>query len=317
MRYIETTNGRKRLPAMTLGTVQLGLDYGIANREGKPDREKSFAMLRAALAEGVDAWDSARAYGDSELVLGDFLAEEWQGEVPILITKCKLSAPETATEKEVEAEITNSVESSLARLRVDGVDYLLLHQASDMERYGSIVPRTLEKLMKKGYFTSPGVSVYYGDEIDVMLRFPLYRAIQIPMGVLDQRLLQRGHLERLRRQGVDVFVRSVFQQGLCFMEEASMEEELRLCAAGPVKKLCALAERANMTVAQFSVSFVRDLPGVSSLVLGADNPAQVAENAALISGPEIPEDIVDEALSTFGDVDYEGIMTVLRRGRGQ
>lgn len=317
MRYIDTKNGRKRLPAMTLGTVQLGLDYGIANKEGKPSREKSFSMLHASLAQGIDAWDTARAYGDSELVLGDFLANEWQGNMPILITKCKLSSAETADKAEVEREIVESVESSLERLGVESVDYLLLHQASDMVRYGDIVPRTLERLMKEGYFITPGVSVYYDGEIDTMLKCPLYNAIQIPMGVLDQRLIQGGYLERLRQRGIDVFVRSVFQQGLCFMDEASMEEDLRICAASHVRKLCALAERADMSVAQFAVSFIRDLPGVSSLVLGADNPEQVEQNAALLSGPEIPPEIMEEALVSFADVDYEGIMTVLRKGRAQ
>jgi len=29
---------------LTLGTVQLGLNYGIANNEGKPDEEKAFRI---------------------------------------------------------------------------------------------------------------------------------------------------------------------------------------------------------------------------------------------------------------------------------
>lgn len=315
MQYTKTHG--KTVPAMTLGTVQLGLNYGIANQEGKPSREKSFAMLRAALASGVSAWDTAQGYGDSEMVIGEFLARDWQGERPLLTTKCTLNAPDGSPDADVERELTEQVEKSLARLGVDKVDYLLLHDAKDMLRLGGSLSRALARLMKEGYFDVAGVSVYYATEIAAMLEEPLYGAIQIPMGVLDQRLIHDGCLQRLHSRGVDVFVRSVFQQGLCFMDADDMEEELRCCAAVPVDKLRALAERCGMTVAQFAVSFIRDLPGVTSLVLGADNPEQVRQNAALIGGPGLPPDFVAEALDAFKDVDYEAIMTVLRRGRSQ
>ena len=41
--------------AMTLGTVQLGMNYGIANNAGKPSEETSFSILRSALENGVMA----------------------------------------------------------------------------------------------------------------------------------------------------------------------------------------------------------------------------------------------------------------------
>ena len=38
-----------KISAMTLGTVQLGMNYGIANNAGKPDEQKSFSILASAL----------------------------------------------------------------------------------------------------------------------------------------------------------------------------------------------------------------------------------------------------------------------------
>ena len=40
-----TTCGNKKISAMTFGTVQLGMNYGISNNLGKPSEEKSFALL--------------------------------------------------------------------------------------------------------------------------------------------------------------------------------------------------------------------------------------------------------------------------------
>ncbi|MDL2217460.1 aldo/keto reductase [Christensenellaceae bacterium OttesenSCG-928-M15] len=308
----------KTLSKMTLGTVQLGLHYGIANSEGKPSREKSFKILRSALEAGVTSLDTASGYGDSELVLGDFFASQWKGELPVLTTKCKLNAPNDAPAAQVEKEIIESVEASLTRLHVKSVDYLLLHQASDMARFSSnVVSETLQGLVKKGMVKTLGVSVYYAEEIERMLHYDCYRAVQLPMGVLDQRIVHSGVLKRLKSSGVDVFVRSVFLQGICFLEPEKMDEELFACAAKPVKTLRSLAERANMSVAQFAVSFIRDLPGVTSLVLGADNPAQVAEDAALLDGPAIPQALLDEAMRDLREVDYEAILAVLRRTKPQ
>ena len=76
---------------MTLGTVQLGLNYGIANNEGKPDEEKAFTILDSALASGVKCLDTAAGYGDSEKVIGKYLAASAKVRSEIsIVTKFKL-----------------------------------------------------------------------------------------------------------------------------------------------------------------------------------------------------------------------------------
>ena len=83
----------KALPAMSIGTVQLGMNYGIANEGGQPSQEKSFAMLRTAFENGVASLDTARAYGNSEEVIGAFL-KTWEGELPYITTKIRYKKAE-------------------------------------------------------------------------------------------------------------------------------------------------------------------------------------------------------------------------------
>ena len=59
-----------RLSRLTLGTVQLGLPYGIANRAGQPEYGEIRAIVAAAVEGGVNCFDTAAAYGTSEAVLG-------------------------------------------------------------------------------------------------------------------------------------------------------------------------------------------------------------------------------------------------------
>ena len=78
--------GPNKVSSMTIGTVQLGLNYGIANNGGQPDEAKSFSMLRAAFENGITSLDTARAYGNSEDVIGRFL-KTWEGPLPYITTK--------------------------------------------------------------------------------------------------------------------------------------------------------------------------------------------------------------------------------------
>jgi len=53
------------ISALSLGTVQLGLSYGINNADGKPSQETANAILNAALEGGINTLDTAAAYGDN------------------------------------------------------------------------------------------------------------------------------------------------------------------------------------------------------------------------------------------------------------
>ena len=57
---------------MILGTVELGMAYGINNTQGKPSLEKSFEVLDSAWDGGIRELDTASAYGDSEKIIGMF-----------------------------------------------------------------------------------------------------------------------------------------------------------------------------------------------------------------------------------------------------
>jgi aryl-alcohol dehydrogenase-like predicted oxidoreductase len=134
------------------------------------------------------------------------------------------------------------------------------------------------------------------------------------MNVFDRRFIKSGALERLNRKGVHVFVRSAFLQGLFFLEpEKITDPDLVRCAVPHIKTLKQLSEKAGMGIAQFAVSFLRNLPGIKSLVLGADNPEQVIENASLFGADRLNMDVLHQAGNSFDDVDYTGIMAVLSR----
>ena len=55
---------------ISLGTVQFGLEYGVANQEGKPSYQKAVDIVTYARSLGIHSIDTASVYGNSESVLG-------------------------------------------------------------------------------------------------------------------------------------------------------------------------------------------------------------------------------------------------------
>lgn len=80
-----------------------------------------------------------------------------------------------------------------------------------------------------------------------------------------------------------------------------------------MNKLREFCERCNMSIAEFAISFIRDVPGVTSLVLGADTEEQIIQNIGYINAPVIPDEIREEAARVFCSVNMDKIMEVLRR----
>ncbi len=312
MKSIEI-NGKK-LSQMTLGTVQLGMNYGIANDMGQPDSRQSNAMLDCALKNGITSLDTARAYGTSEEVLGRFFKEYKPDPMPFITTKALRYLPENATDKDVEKTIFEDVEASLENLGVKKIDCLMIHHAPYLGTNEKIISRVMDRLIKENYISMAGVSIYTEEDLENMFRNDIYQATQIPMSLFDQALINDGYLDRMKEKGIVVFVRSVFLQGLFFMDPAKFTDpHLAEYATPALNKLREFCERCGMSIAEFAISFIRDVPGVTSLVLGADTEEQIIQNIGYMNAPAIPKTVREEATEVFRSVNMEKIMEVLRR----
>ena len=300
-----------KFSVMTLGTVQLGMNYGIANRDGKPSEEKSFSILNAALDGGITTLDTARAYGDSEEVIGRFL-KQYKGQTPEIVTKIRKL--EGSTSKELEKFVTESIETSLEKLGVNKVAAVMLHGAQDPVIHGKACADAVKALIDHGYTDRVGVSVYTAEDIEGMLPYDIFSVTQVPMSIFDQRLIAGGSVDRLRERDYTVFVRSVFLQGLFFLDPDTMTDPILQTHAAPkIRLLRQIAAAQGLTVEQLAIAFMRDCAGVTSLVLGADTPEQVKANIAAFDTPELPGSVMDTLRKEFARVDIPAFMQVLSR----
>ena len=147
-----------------------------------------------------------------------------------------------------------------------------------------------------------------------MLQNEIYEATQVPMSVFDQKLIHKGYIKRLKERNIAVFVRSVFLQGIFFLEPERITDPILLDYAKPyIEMLRSYCESENMSIAEFAISYIRDVEGVTSLVLGADTKEQVTENIKYIHAPRISERTRAELSERFQEVNIKKIMEVLSK----
>jgi aryl-alcohol dehydrogenase-like predicted oxidoreductase len=285
---------------LTLGTVQLGMPYGIANRIGQPDAGHAGRILDAALLGGISSFDTANIYGSAEKVLGDYFHEKRQ---PLIISKLCLTKDNCTTLYELEEQIESGVNSSLQRLRIDRVPGMMLHSPYVLEKFGGKAAELLLNQVKRGNLGKIGVSILAFEEkgfhvIWQELQNDCFEIVQLPINVMDQRMFASGAYERLRDSGKLLFARSVFLQGLFFLTASELPQHLK--EAEPwLERLREFAELEGLSVAQLAFSYVRHMPGIFSIVFGAETPEQVRENIGLLDTPELSEKTVSGLKRTF------------------
>ena len=203
-----------------LGTVQFGLDYGIANPNGRVPIDEVEQILGRAATLGITLLDTAALYGVSEETLGRILGPEHPFRI---VTKTPRAAGDRITDNDA-ADLITTFDRSLQRLKQQSVYGLLVHDADDLLKPdGQLLIDALRRVRDSGRVTKIGVSVYTGAQLDSVLELFTPDLVQLPLNVLDQRLIADGRLDRLHQMGVEVHARSVFLQGLLLMEPQALD----------------------------------------------------------------------------------------------
>ena len=288
MKYVEK-NGYK-ISSMTLGTVQLGLNYGVNNSHGMPSYEESADILNTALELGIKSFDTARSYGESELVLGKFFSTTDKERT--LISKTMITGIDKSALKD---KLFSDVRESLDRLGIEKLPFLKLHNESMLIEYGDTMIRSLHDLKAEGLVDGVGVSFSDKSRMTELCDGAGFDCVQLPANMLDNDVLIDGSIERLWRDGTVVFVRSLYLQGLFFKDVTTLPEKIK-CAEAPLLRLHSLARDAGISMAEMAVTFVRDCKGISSLLLGCDNPSQLRESVSLIDAPALDSSVRDEII---------------------
>ena len=273
---------------LIVGSVQLGLAYGAANRTGKPDRQTALRLVRRAVDAGVGGFDTARAYGDSEDRLGEALKGLRIPTVTKLSPLSDLTAD--ASPETIAAAVDASIATSLLALQRDRLDCLLLHRAIQLTAFDGAVWKRLEQHLAQGTVSALGVSVQSPAEALTALRHRNVRHLQLPFNILDWRWAETGAIEAIRsKRSVTVHVRSVLLQGVLAASDPFVWPRVEnIHARVLIAWLDNTARRVGrQSVADLCLAYVRAQDWIDGVVIGMETEEQLEANLLLSTRPPL------------------------------
>ncbi len=265
---------------LTLGSAQWGQPYGIANHSGPPGDSELTRIAACAREAGLRTIDTAPAYGDAEMRIGQLLRTMPPGDGWRVVTKLDPNAHAPGLGI---AETLERAAESLARSRTalgrDVLPVVLLHRFAHRHACGGKLWRTLLAERDAGRIGALGVSAANPEEAWAALDDPDLQVLQVATSLLDLRLYRQGFFPRARELGRTIYVRSIFLQGVAHLDPTALPTEL----AGLTRPLAAIhAHAATLGVPPRALflAFAREfLPGAHP-VLGCETADQLNESLA-------------------------------------
>lgn len=292
---------------LCLGTVQFGLDYGIQGKP-KPKKDKIFEMLDYAMDSGICTLDTASAYGDAEVILGDYLSGN-KSKIKRLevVSKLKPDAFRAEPKRKWGDIAVRNAHKSLDILGIECFSAYLFHDASCI--FDDQAVAALEEVKKAGLAERIGVSIYTPKEAIKALEYSSITAVQVPYNVFDHRLDREEFFERAKEQGTAIFARSPLLQGLLMMDPDRLPEKVAF-AAGELRDYLRICEKFGIKPLDAALGYVWRRDDIDYMVFGVDNIKQLREYMSF-RDTRIPLDMIKELTERYKEADERLVNPVL------
>lgn len=194
-----------QVSALSLGTVEIGLDYGLSEKgeAHRPSEADAHELLHFALDHGINLIDTARAYGEAEAIIGRALKNR-RSEY-ILASKV-MPQPGTAS------VIRTQLEESLSALQTDRVDIMMIHSRAEQIEPDGETFAPLARAQSEGLVRFLGTSVYGPEAAMWAIECGWFDCIEVGYSLVDRRIEARV-LEAAETRDVGVIARSVLLRG--------------------------------------------------------------------------------------------------------
>lgn len=305
-RYQDMSYRRCGHSGLCLPAVSLGLWHNFGDAA---QYENMKALCRAAFDCGITHFDLANNYGpppgSAERNFGRILRDCFSSHRDELIVSTKAGYPmwdgpygDGGSRKYLIA----SLDASLRRLGLDYVD-IFYHHRPDPQTPPEETMEALAQIVSSGKALYVGLSNYNGEQAERAasilreLRCP-FVICQNRYSILDRTVEKNGLLQAAQRLGRGIIAFSPLAQGLLsdryldgipadsrirtdgrFLKESAVTPEL----LARLRTLSVIAQNRGQTLAEMALSWVLRDGAVTSVLVGASKPAQIAENIRAVS----------------------------------
>lgn len=245
--------------------------------------------ITEALDQGINFIDNANSYGNgyAEECLGNFLKKNKLRDKFVLATKFFWNFQTGTFYPDTRYDyIINECENSLKRLKTDHIDLYQLHSWDPLTQPEE-VEKALKKLRKDGKIRWFGVSNLNADQMRMYLRYSdieclqphynmLFRDVEdheLPLclehkiGVIPYSPLYRGLLTGKYRKN------HKFKDSRANNPYFQKESYNRILEA--LKKIKPIAEKHDLSLAQFAIRWILTHPAITSAIVGIKTPDHI------------------------------------------
>tara|TARA_R110002096_G_scaffold229836_1_gene419452 strand:- start:10542 stop:11420 length:879 start_codon:yes stop_codon:yes gene_type:complete len=251
---------------LILGTVQMGLSYGINNTVGKVSMENSHAILEYAFDNGIKILDSAEAYGNAHEVIGSFHKTHPNKGFEII----------TKLPHQFDVDINDKVNTYLTDLKISQLHALLFHSFSSYKKNINNF-KVLADLKNTEKIKYIGVSVYTNEEIEEVLLNDDVDIIQLPFNLFDNSNLRGDFLEKAKSKGKIIHTRSAMLQGLFFKDIESDNQTVKNLKR-ELLQLSNITEKSGASLAQLALNYCIQQINIDNVLIGVDSKQQLEDN---------------------------------------
>ena len=295
---------------LCLGTMTFGGGVGFWTQIGQLQQAEADAMLAQALQAGVNFIDTADIYsaGLSERITGQALRNLGVVREDVVIATKAFGemGPGPNARGASRSHLIDGLKASLERLQLDHVDLFQIH-AFDPATPIDATMRALDDLVRQGLVRHVGVSNWSAWQIvkalGVAERLGLSRFESVQAYyTLAARELEREIVPMLDSEGLGLMVWSPLAGGLLsgkfvLDEEGAHASSVatqgrratfdfppvdRSRAAACLKVLRPMAQARGVSVARIALAWLLHQPRVTSVIVGATRPEQLADNLASV-----------------------------------
>lgn len=269
----------KNIDKLVLGTAQLGMDYGINNLSGQVTDNELVKILDVCREKSINYFDTAFDYGNSEERLGGYFYRHKEY-IPQIITKYSRDS----------ISLMNECQESMNRLHTNSLYAYLIHNLN-LYMENPQMTEELQLLKEKGLVKKTGFSLYGLDELEYLLEHRVqFDLVQFPYNVFDRRF--EKYFTRLKELGKEIFVRSVFLQGLFFMNMEHLPQKMRTLAPY-LKRMQNFSARKGISLRGLCLNYVCSNPMIDGVLIGVDSVSQLLDNIKSMETEYVDNDCME------------------------
>lgn len=256
---------------LVLGTAQFIAGYGVSPATAEEGASPLTSIFATAARLGIAALDTAPAYGDAEVAIGE--------------AGCTIAVH---TKIDPALAPAQSLERSLGRLRRESVDVLYLHDSTEVLRQPSAVIAAAAELVGTKV-ARLGASVYDVAEFEAAVADPRITVVQVPLNLFDRRFTGQ-RLAAAATSGTTVYVRSVLLQGVLVARSAELPAAVS--ALRPyVAAFEECAESVGRSQSELAFGWVKAIRGIRGVVIGVESPRQLCDVVESFTSPVLDDEV--------------------------